>query len=118
MARMSARWCPYVTRTYSATLDPSTWTMTKPFEHNGRTYTFERHRGCVKPIRDDGCTMWSTYPTLPVGEYYAHLPAFATVTEAQAAIMGQPQPTYIHVPVWAHSADEAARIRKEMSDGR
>lgn len=100
--------------------------MTKPFEHDGRTYTFERSRGSVKPIRDDGCTMWSTYPTYihlwgsattPLPAYHAHLPAFATVKEAQAAIANQPQPTFVHMPVWAHDADEAARLREEMDNG-
>ena len=95
--------------------------MTKPFEHEGRTYTFRRNRGTVEPVRDDGCTMYSTFPSLRYGGmpcYAAYIPAFATITEAKAAIMGRPQPTMVHMPVWAHDAAEAARIREEMDNGR
>lgn len=93
--------------------------MAKPFEHDGHSYTFERSRGTVKPIRDDGCTVYNTFPSYrpdyTTGGVFAypnaHLPAFATIAEAKAAIMGQTQPTMIHRPIWAHDAIEAQAMR-------
>lgn len=98
--------------------------MSRTFVHDGHTYTFTRHRGVVTVTRDDGCQLWSTYPTyspyrLSGDIYAAHQPALATITEAKHLIVHghTDHGTYVHQVVWALTEQDARRMREEMDDG-
>lgn len=85
---------------------------TKPFEHDGHTYTFTRHRGVVTVKRDNGCLLWDSYPSMVINGrliYYAYQPALATVTEAKHLIEHghTDHGTYTHCVVWAKTAEDA-----------
>lgn len=94
--------------------------MSKPYTHDGHTYTFARTVGQVITHRDDGAILWDVRLTSrpdPVTGYYvpvtvAGLPAIPTIREAQALIRGEPIPTHIHRIIWARTEYEACRIRE------
>lgn len=90
--------------------------MSKPYTHNGHTYTFTRTVGMVIIHRDDGATCWdvrlAASPPTFTGHYVAGLPAIPTIREAQALIRGERIPTHIHHITWAQTEYEACRIRE------
>lgn len=101
--------------------------MTKPFTHDGHTYTFERNRGVVTVTRDDGAQPWSTYPsyanvgvtaTTPFPNYHAYTPAFGNIAEIKSLITNghTDHGTFVHQVVWALTADDARRMREEMDN--
>lgn len=102
--------------------------MTKPFEFDGRQYTFQRSGNEYIIWQDDGLRAWDvcqTYVSVPNASlsapgmteyqrnYHAYTPAFATVEECKQALRGERPSTYYHRLVFAASAYQAARIAKE-----
>lgn len=101
--------------------------MSRTFVHDGHTYTFTRLRGVVTVTRDDGATVWNTYPSFcydkATGQWVtciaAHQPSFGTIAEIKSLITNghTDHGTFVHQVVWAKTADEARRVREEADNG-